>query len=318
MKIRLRHLTIVMLATAATVGTASANPRMGGGVSVSVPRAPVHYGNPGAGAGSAAASAAANASRTAAEAARAGTGASGAWQVGGIDSAPRTGHIGPSGGGGGGMAPGKYGVWVNTAIGSGAPNVGAGGGGENYGPEDFLIDIHNEASTVGCTSSSCNHPNRAHGTGGPADPPVKSGSGGNSGSGPKVATTTPTGGKAPTTTLPGPTGGTTTTASQPGDPPDAKRPLTQDEHQRLVDNATRLQDETKRLDQVVRDLNELVNRASDGTLTPAQKEDLAKRGGVDAVNKQIIDTSNQSRATDKDAKRAQQEARNNDSYRYVR
>jgi hypothetical protein len=40
MKIRLHHLTIAMLATAATIGTASANPRMGGGVYVPPPPAP--------------------------------------------------------------------------------------------------------------------------------------------------------------------------------------------------------------------------------------------------------------------------------------
>ena len=79
-----------------------------------------------------------------------------------------------------------------------------------------------------------------------------------------------------------------------------------------MDKATQLQQETKRLNNLVIDLTELVNRASDGTMTEGQKADLIRRGGIDAVNKQIIDTSNQSRATEKDAKQARQDAHDSD------
>jgi hypothetical protein len=92
MKIQLHHLTIAMLATAATISTASANPRMGGGVyvpQVNVPRG----GNPGAGAAGAA-GAAAGATQSAVNAARSGTGAAVFGPtVGGIDNAQRTGPL---------------------------------------------------------------------------------------------------------------------------------------------------------------------------------------------------------------------------------
>jgi hypothetical protein len=292
------QLALALLACGASADTASANP---GGMRpvviphVSAPPPTISYGHSGG----------TDAARSAVDAAR-GTG-TGAMpfgpSVGGIENAPRDGSTG-------GSVPGKYGVWVNTVIGTGAPNPSSGKGGGDYETTDFLIDVVNESSTAHCTNSNCNHPNRAHGTGGSADPA-------NSGSGTKVASTGPTTGTTSTTSLPGPTGGTTTTASVPGDPPDAKKPLTPAEHQALVDNATRLQNETNKLDTTVRDLTELVNRATDGTMTEAQKADLVQRGGIDAVNKQIIDTSNQSRATSNDAKNAKKEAQANDSYRHV-
>jgi hypothetical protein len=292
MKIQLYHLTIAMLATAATISTASANPRMGGGVYVPQVNAPrggvsINHGNPGAGAAAAAAQSAVNAARGA------GTGAMPFGpSVGGIENAPRSGNTGGVGQAGlAGRIAAAGGVTVNPA-----PEPGS--------QSDALAEVM-------ITSVMANGPKKDQGT---------SASDGKSGSGTKVANTDPTTGTTSTatsTSLPGPTGGTTTTASVPGDPPDAKKPLTPAEHQALVDNATRLQEETTRLNNVVIDLTELVNRATDGTMTEAQKADLVRRGGVDAVNKQIIDTSNQSRATDNERKRAHREAQNNDSYRHV-
>ena len=102
MKGRMRHLTIAMLATATTIGTANANPRMGGGVyvpQVNVPRGgvPMNHGSP----------AGIDAARSAVDAARAGTGAAVFGPtVGGIDNAPRYGNT----------APGPLTTSINTSL----------------------------------------------------------------------------------------------------------------------------------------------------------------------------------------------------------
>ena len=91
MKIRLHYLTIAMLATAATIGTANANPRPGGGVyvpPVNVPRGGAPIINTGRPAGT-------DAARGAVDAAR-GAGTGGPVfgpTVGGIDNAQRTGPL---------------------------------------------------------------------------------------------------------------------------------------------------------------------------------------------------------------------------------
>jgi hypothetical protein len=304
------QLALALLASVAITDAASANPRMGGVVvapQVSFPRVspPTNYGS----------TAGTDAGRSAVDAARSGTGSAVFGPtVGGIGNAP---NYGNSGGGGGG---GALGLAVNNTIGS---LIGAGGygskapaSGGNFSDFHEQRDFHHGCKGCGKTSDA----DEIAGTflaigllGSDTKAPPDSTT--------KVANTAPTTGvtsAAPPSPLPGPTGSTTKTTKPPIDPPDAKPPLTQAQHQQLVDTAKNLDNNWKNLDNQYNQQQDIIIKATgSGTLTPAEKKILDDAGGVKGLEKQREGTANQRDAKYKEYQGAQNEAKKNDSYRYV-
>ena len=142
-----------------------------------------------------------------------------------------------------------------------------------------------------------------------------------SGSTTQVANTGPTAGTTPTATpspLPGPTGGTTPTASRPGDPPDAKPPLTQEQHQKLVDTAKSLDQAWRNEDAQIHKLNEIISKNQSGTATENEKKTFNDAGGVSGIENLQKEHQAKSRDYFNKYQEAQKQAQDNHSYRHVR
>jgi hypothetical protein len=213
--------------------------------------------------------------------------------VGGIENAPRYGNTGGVGQAGIiGRIAAAGGVTVNAATG---------------GDLSSLYEKHDRhQGCAGCGKTS------------PIDDSAEAilfigvtGAKDSSGSTTKVANTGPTTGTTPT-------GSTTTTASLPGDPPDAKKPLTPEEHNRLVNTANNLDQSWRSLDDQYNEQQRIINKAAGGgSLTPGERKAVDDAGGIPGLEKVKGETANRRDATHKDAQNAQREAKNNDSYRYV-
>ena len=149
-----------------------------------------------------------DASRNAIEAARAGTGASGAWQVGGIDSAPRYGNSGV--GAGGGMVGAAANATISSIIAAGPPTGGLDLGARVEREAALERELNDNLAAAMLLSIMGTQPNASG----------KKSDGGKSGN---AGATTPT-----TRTAnvgPGPTSSTTQTSPAPTPSPSAGNPV---------------------------------------------------------------------------------------------